>query len=106
MDGLVRTLYEGEEQGEYVVDYMLHNLTGFDADEVTVTESLLRGATVLEEHNTVCVTGDRVACGALPIGARLHCSLRLRTSACDGGAVVRLEGKTACSILRAVAPRQ
>ena len=105
MDGFVRTLYEGEASGEYVVDYMLFNLTGFDADRLTVTDPLLDGATVLEQHNIVSVLGCTVDCGALPAGGRLHCSLRALTVAQDEGAVARLEGSAACSVLRSVAPK-
>ena len=105
MDGFVRTLYEGEGKGEFVVDYMLFNLTGFDADVLTVLDSLLQGATVLETHNVVCVRETEVDCGALPAGGKLHCSVRIRTGAEDQGAVARLQGKDVCSVLRSVAPK-
>ena len=105
MDGFVRTLYEGEASGEYVVDYMLFNLTGFDADRLTVTDSLLDGATVLESHNIVSVSDSTVECGALSAGGRLHCSLRALTVSRDDGAIARLHGSQACSVLRSVAPK-
>ena len=106
MDGFVRTLYQGEDEGEWTVDYIIYNLTGFDADRVWITDGLLYGATVTEQHNVVDVRGMRVDLGAIPVGGKKHCSLRIRTQSVDTGAYARLEGEVACSVLRSVTPQR